>query len=151
MLVLAEVESIFFIVGSMGLCFGIVVERALIVQGIFLSLLSSAYTEPFPLLIPLHQWVVWVHKKWEGAQPGQLPLPEQRDISYNMRSCLAVKLGARLRVSPLLSNYLDINQLLRSCSFASLVFLGLYFFHFLIFLFIVICYCCCWWWLFYCI
>lgn len=55
MLVLAEVESIFFIVGSRGLCFGFMVERVLIVQGIFLSLLSSAYTEPFSLPTPLHQ------------------------------------------------------------------------------------------------
>ena len=74
MLVLAGVEFIFFIVASIGLCFGFVLEAVVIDNtGMFSLLLSSAYTElrPFLLLTPPHQRAGWgVHKKLGGDTAG---------------------------------------------------------------------------------
>lgn len=120
-------------------------ERILIVQGIYLSLLSSAYTEPFSLLTPLHQWAVWVYIRNERGQ-SQDSSPYLNNGIFHTRSCSAVKWGEGLGMSPLPRDYLDMNPLLRKCSFALLIFLGLYFFHFI---FIEILYCCCLGWLLY--
>ena len=97
MLVLAGIELIFFIVPSMGLCFGFVPKTVLIDNtGMFLLLLSSAYTESrlFLLLTPPHKWVGWgCTRSWEGTQLGQLTPTDQRAIPYHMTSCSAYKAG----------------------------------------------------------
>jgi len=53
LVVLAEIEFIFFLAASVRLCFGFVLKMLLITQGCLL-LLSSAYSEsrPFLLLTP---------------------------------------------------------------------------------------------------
>ena len=87
-LVLAGVELIFFIVASMGLCFGFIcVGNSVGNTGMFQLLLSSAYTasRPFLLLTPPHQGVGWgCTRSWEGTQLGQLTPTDQRDIPYHM-------------------------------------------------------------------
>ena len=62
--------------------------------GMFQFLLSSAYRDPRPslLLTPPCQWVGWgCTRSWEGTQPGQLTLAEQRAIPYCTMSCSAIK------------------------------------------------------------
>ena len=65
-MVLAGIELIFFIVASVGLSFGFVLE------GMFSLLLSSAYTEsrPFLLLSALPVSRLGVHKKLGGDTAG---------------------------------------------------------------------------------
>ena len=89
MLVLAGIELIFFIVASMGLCFGFVLETVLIIE-MFSLLLSRAYTEsrPFLLLTPPRQRGGWgCTRSWEGTQPGQLTPTDKRHIPDHRTSC----------------------------------------------------------------
>ena len=69
---LAQVELIFFIVAGMGLCFGFLLETALIMQKCFQLLLSSAYSArafsaPQP---PPPARRLGVHKRWGGGTAG---------------------------------------------------------------------------------
>ena len=64
----------------------------------FSLLLSSAYTEPRPLLFltPAHQPGGWgCTRSWEGAQMGQVTPTGQRDTPYHVASCSAYKAGRR--------------------------------------------------------
>ena len=97
-LVLAAI--IFFIVASMGLCFGFVLETVLITQGCF----SCCWAVPtqsqglFCFSTPPHQRVGWgCTRSWEGTQLGQLTPTDQRDIPYHMTSWSAYKAGGRRR------------------------------------------------------
>ena len=66
--------------------------------GMFSFLLSSAYTEPRPLLPltpPASSW--GCTRSWEGTQLGQLTPTDQRDIPYHMTSWSAYKAGGRRR------------------------------------------------------
>ena len=89
------IELTFFIVATMGLCVGFMLKSVLIMKR---AMLSSAYTEPRPLLllIPPHQPVGWgCTRSWEGTQLGQLTPTDQRDIPYHITSFSAYKAGKR--------------------------------------------------------
>ena len=98
-LVLAWIELIFFIVASMRLCFGFVLETVLIIQGCFRYCWAVlTQSRPFLLLTPPHQRVGWgCTRSWEGTQLGRLTPTDQRDIPYHMMSCSAYKAGRRRR------------------------------------------------------
>ena len=56
----------------------------------FWLLLSGVYTSQGLFQLPM----LWqVHKKWEGAQPGQWMQTDQRAIPYHRMSCPVKKLG----------------------------------------------------------
>jgi len=80
--------------------FWICAENSVDNTEVFLSLLSSAYTEsrPFLLLAPLHQRADQrCTGSWEGTQLGQLTPSDQRDVPYQKTSCSAYKVGGRRR------------------------------------------------------
>ena len=98
-LVLAGIELIFFIVASVGLRFGFVLETALVIQACF-HYCRAVLREsgPFLLLTPPHQQVGWgCTRSWEGTQLGQLTPTAQRDIPDHMMPCSAYKAGRRRR------------------------------------------------------
>jgi len=80
--------------------FWICAENSVDNTGMFLLLLSSAYTEsrPFLLLAPPCKWVGWgCTKGWERTQQGQLTSAGQRDIPYHVMALSAHKAGGRRR------------------------------------------------------
>lgn len=81
-LIIAELEYIFFLVAGMALYFGFGMTIMLIAP-MFQLLLSSAYLEPmtFQLLIQTHQGGAGGGTRiWEGTTPGQLTQTDKRDI-----------------------------------------------------------------------
>ena len=99
MLVFAGIELISFIVASIGLCFGFVLETQLIIQGCLVTAQQGLHrvkafsaSHPTP---PVSR--VGVHKKLEGTWLGQLTPTDQRDIPHLMTSCSAYKSGGRRR------------------------------------------------------
>ena len=96
-LVLAGIELIFFMVASMGLCFGFVLKTVLIIQGYFsyseqclhrVKVFSASHPTP-----PARR--LGGTRSWEGTQLGQLTPTDQRDISDHMVLCSAIKAGGR--------------------------------------------------------
>ena len=99
-LVLAGIELIFFIVASMGQCFGFVLKTVLITQRCF-SYCWAGLTQSQGLFCfspqPTSEQAEGGTRSWEGTQPGQLTPTDQKDIPDHMTSCLAYKAGGRRR------------------------------------------------------
>ena len=88
MLVLAALGLIFFPAARMGLCFGFVLETALIPEGWFRycgAVLTQSQglscSSPHPT------------RSWEGTQPGQLTPTDPRGVPAHMASCSAHRAG----------------------------------------------------------
>jgi len=90
-LVLAGIEIIFFIVSSMGSCFGFVLKTVSMTQGCFCHYQVKAFSAPHttPPASGLG-----VHKKLGGDTAGTT---DQKDSPYCMTSCSAFKAGGRRR------------------------------------------------------
>lgn len=91
----AGIDLTFFTVSGIGLCYRFMLYTVMIIET-FLLLLSSAYTEPRPLLLlllPCWQGSWKCMENWEETQPEQVVQTDQRDIPDNMTSCLLYKVG----------------------------------------------------------
>lgn len=64
----------------------------------FSLLQDSVYTEPRPsllLVLPCQRGGRGCTRSWEQTQPGQQTQTGQRDLSHNMVSCSAIKVGVK--------------------------------------------------------
>ena len=111
---LVVIQSIIFIVASMGLCFGFVTKTALITQGCFsycwavLSQCQSLFCcSHHPASEKMWSWRI---RDWEGAQLGQLTPADQRNSPYCMTLCWAISAGwgQVWPVLPLLGDWLGL-------------------------------------------
>jgi len=94
-LILAGVELFFFIVDSMGLCFGFMLT-SVDDTWMFYLLPSRAYTDsrPFlPLTLPHKEGGWGCTSSWEATQLARLTPTDQRDIPCHKISCSAYKAG----------------------------------------------------------
>lgn len=104
------------------------------------SLLSSAYTEPRLLLLPIPTLSNWgCTGIWEVVCPGQLTPNDHRSIPYHTASSLVVKLGGRLVGELLLRDWVGVSVLVRSDCFQLHLFCFLGFVSFCCSHFIIIC------------
>lgn len=88
----AGVKLIFFTLAGMGLCFGFVLNRVMMIE-MFLLLLRRAYTDPRPFLLFVlsHQQGEW--GSHEKRHLGQVIPTDHEDIPSHMASCQYIKLG----------------------------------------------------------